>query len=361
MAISETAVVVDTAGSTGTASGTAGGADWRATGERIDTLIAASASGGAIARERSEELVRLVTDFYGAGLERLLDLLHEQGRLDDDLLAAIAADDLVASLLLVHGLHPYSVETRVEKALESVRPYLGSHGGDVELLGVSDDGVVGLRLLGSCDGCPSSSATLKLAVQGAVEAAAPEITTIEVETPGEDAAGTAGASGPMVPVDALFSRLHDTARAAAGGGAEAGGDAGADGSGGASWQPFPDAAVLESGAVTHFTAGDVPVLACRIGADLFAFLDRCARCDRSLKGAALARRLGGATGDAVLRCPGCHAHYDVRRAGACLDEDGLHLDPLPVLADGVTASVAVPTPATAPAPGTAAAAVAVAT
>jgi Fe-S cluster biogenesis protein NfuA/nitrite reductase/ring-hydroxylating ferredoxin subunit len=349
VAISDTAV--DRAGST--AGGAAGGSDWRATGERIDTLIAASASGGAIARERSEELVRLVTDFYGAGLERLLDLLYEQGRLGDDLLAAIAADDLVASLLLVHGLHPYSVETRVEKALESVRPYLGSHGGDVELLGVSDDGVVGLRLLGSCDGCPSSSATLKLAVQGAVEAAAPEITTIEVETPGEDASGTAGASGPMVPVDALFSRLHETAQAA--------GDGVADGPAGSSWQPFPDPAGLESGAVTHFTAGEVPVLACRIGADLFAFLDRCARCDRSLKGAALARRLGGASGDAVLRCPGCHAHYDVRRAGACLDEDGLHLDPLPVLADGVTASVAVPTPATATATATAAAAVAVAT
>ena len=54
----------------------------------------------------------------------------------------------MASLLLVHGLHPYSVETRVEQALASVRPYLGSHGGDVELLGVSDDGLVRLRLLG---------------------------------------------------------------------------------------------------------------------------------------------------------------------------------------------------------------------
>src|SRR5687767_3620052 len=114
--------------------------DLRATGERIDTLLDASASGGAVARERAEELVRLVTDLYGAGLERFLDLLHESGRLDDDLLAQLADDDLLASLLLVHGLHPYGVETRVEHALESVRPYLGSHGGDVELLAVTDDG-----------------------------------------------------------------------------------------------------------------------------------------------------------------------------------------------------------------------------
>ncbi|MFJ5289231.1 NifU family protein [Streptomyces sp. NPDC088348] len=307
-----------------------GPADWRSAGDRIDTLIAASAAGGAVARERSEELVRLVTDFYGAGLERLLDLVHEHGKLDDEVLAALAADDLVASLLLVHGLHPYGVETRVEEALESVRPYLGSHGGDVELLGVTAEGVVTLRLLGSCDGCPSSSATLKLAVQSAVEAAAPEITGIEVEAAAESGAGE---PGPLVTVDSLFSRLHEAASA--------------PGDGGSSWEAVPGLDTLESGAVRHFTAGSIPVLACRIGSGLFAFRDWCARCDRSLEGAALARRLGGASGDGVLRCPGCRAHYDVRRAGACLDEDGLHLDPLPLLVDGPTVSVAVPAPVSA--------------
>lgn len=307
-------------------------ADWRATGERIDTLIAASSSGGAVARERSEELVRLVTDFYGAGLERLLDVLYEQGRLDDGVLAALAADDLVASLLLVHGLHPYSVETRVEQALESVRPYLGSHGGDVELLGVTGEGAVRLRLLGSCDGCPSSSATLKLAVQGAVEAAAPEITTIEVETPDEAAAP----SGPVVPVDALFSRLHEAAPGQAEESARAE-------ESGASWQPVPELAALESGAVLSCDVGGVPVLACRIGSDLFAFLDRCVRCGGPMAGSVLARRLGGTSGDALLRCPACRTHYDVRRAGACVDAEGLHLDPLPLLASGTAVSVAVPT------------------
>lgn len=302
---------------------------WRATGERIDTLIAASAAGGAVARERSEELVRLVTDFYGAGLERLLDLVHEHGRLDDKILAALADDDLVASVLLVHGLHPYSVATRVENALDSVRPYLGSHGGDVELLGITDEGAVRLRLLGSCDGCPSSSATLELAVQGAVEAAAPEITTIEVE-PAEGAA--AEAAGPLVPVDALFSRLHDAEP----------GNAGVDA--GATWESVPALLALESGGVERFTAGGLPVVACRIGSDLFAFRDRCARCERPMEGATLARRLGGGSGDGVLRCSACHAHYDVRRAGACLDAeaDGAHLDPLPLLADGASVSVAVP-------------------
>ena len=80
--------------------------DFHAVGERINALIDASASGGVVARERAEELVRLVADLYGAGLERLLTILHELGHLDDEALAALAADDLVAGLLLVHDCIP---------------------------------------------------------------------------------------------------------------------------------------------------------------------------------------------------------------------------------------------------------------
>ena len=83
----------------------------------------------------------------------------------------------------MHGLHPHGVGTRVEAALESVRPYLGTHGGDVELVGVSDEGVVRLRLLGSCDGCPSSSVDAGAGRGGGVEAAAPEVRSIEVGAP----------------------------------------------------------------------------------------------------------------------------------------------------------------------------------
>jgi Fe-S cluster biogenesis protein NfuA/nitrite reductase/ring-hydroxylating ferredoxin subunit len=295
-------------------------ADWRAAGDRIDTLLDASSAGGVVARERAEERVRVVSDLYGAGLERVLDLMHERGHLDDETLAALAADDLVASLLLVHGLHPYDVATRVERALESVRPYLGSHGGDVELLEISDEGVVRLRLLGSCDGCASSSVTLKLAVEGAIEAAAPEITAIEVETPSERA------EPAVIPMASLFARVAPAGAGPAGG----------------SWQPVPDLVGLASGTVAHVEVGKVAVVACRVGTDLFAFTDVCARCGAGLKGATVTRLLGGGPDAAVLTCAGCRAHYDVRRAGACLDADGVHLDPLPLLTDGATVSIAVP-------------------
>jgi Fe-S cluster biogenesis protein NfuA/nitrite reductase/ring-hydroxylating ferredoxin subunit len=293
--------------------------DLRATGDRIDALLDASSTGGPVERERAEELVRLVSDLYGAGLERVLDLLHEAGRLDEEALGLLAGDDLVASLLLVHGLHPYSVETRVERALESVRPYLGSHGGDVELVEVTE-GTVQLRLLGSCDGCPSSSVTLKLAVEGAIEAAAPEIEVIVVETPSSE-------PSTLIPVEALRTRLNDDADA-----------------GGGEWHEVPRLSTLAPGDVVLATAGQTAVLACRIGSELFAFVDRCGRCEASLAGAALARRLGGAVGDAVLRCPACAARYEVRRAGRCLDDETLHLDPLPLITSHDSISVAAPSP-----------------
>ncbi len=301
--------------------------DLRATGARIDTLIDASAAGGPVARERAEELVRLVADLYGAGLERLLEIVDEQVGLEDKTLDAMAKDDLVASLLIVHGLHPYDVTTRVENALEGVRPYLGSHGGDVELISVSE-GVVRLRMLGSCDGCPSSSVTLKLAVEGAIEAAAPEVTAIEVEEP-----AAKEKTAPTIPVASLFSRVGEAAAPHM--------------DYVSSWEVVPELAILPPGAVVQTVVGGIPVVGCRVGTDLFAFRDQCARCARPLDGAVVARRLGGPLGDAVLQCPACRAHYEVRRAGACLDAEALHLDPLPLLVDGETVSVSVPLPVSA--------------
>ncbi len=298
-------------------------ADPQTVGARIDALLDASSAGGAVARERAEELVRLVTDLYGAGLERLLDIAYEAGRLDDELLARLTDDELVSGLLLVHGLHPYSVEQRVEQALDSVRPYLGSHGGDVELLGVDPGGQVRLRLLGSCDGCPSSSVTLRLAVEGAIEAAAPEVCSIEVDT------GPSGANQSpeaLIPVESLRSRLHV--------------EPGQEPSG--SWHRAQALETLGTGAVTTLTLDATALVACRVGDQLFAFQDRCPRCGSGLAGAGLGRRLGGGATDVLLTCPGCSAHFDVHRAGTCADLPELHLDPLPLITDEQGVSVAVP-------------------
>ena len=85
------------------------------------------------------------------------------------------------------------------------------------------------------------------------------------------------------------------------------------------WHPVPDVADLDPGEVGGFAVAGTTVLACRVGDDLFAYHDRCGSCGESLAGAALHRPLGSAVGDAVLRCPRCHAHFDVVHAGAGVD------------------------------------------
>ncbi|MEV0297477.1 NifU family protein [Nocardia sp. NPDC050710] len=282
---------------------------WREAGERIETLLEASSAGGTLARERAEQLVREVAELYGAGLARVLQLL------DAAAIERLARDDLVASLLLVHGLHPHDLDTRVRTALDSVRPYLGSHGGDVSLVDIVD-GVVRLELAGSCRSCPSSSVTLELAVEDAVRAAAPEIESIEVVAAQPESAG-------LISADSLFSRVHT------------------EGHRSGSWIAVPELADLDAGEVGGFTVGGLAVLACRVGDNVFAYRDHCPACDNSLAGAALHRRVGHPVGDAVLRCPNCRAHFDVVHAGARVDGDG-HLEPLPVLVRSGELSVAVP-------------------
>jgi Fe-S cluster biogenesis protein NfuA/nitrite reductase/ring-hydroxylating ferredoxin subunit len=274
-------------------------AQWRSAGDRIQTLLDASAAGGAAARERAEQLVREVTDLYGAGLERMM---HMAVAANPELAEAFTGDDLVASLLLVHGLHPHTVERRIADALDSVRPYLGSHGGDVHLLEVDGD-VVRLRFSGSCKSCPSSAVTLELAVEDAVRAAAPEISSIEVVAAEKDPG-----SG-VIPTESLLTRLRS------------------NGDRSTAWQPAPELAQLTAGEVGGFLVAGAPVLAFRVGEDLYAYQDRCGNCTGSLAGAQLA--------GAVLRCPRCDAGFDVVHAGAGVDGT-VHLDPIPLLVrDGV--------------------------
>lgn len=299
-------------------------------GDQIGTLIDALGAGGAVARGRAEDLVRQVTDLYGAGLQRIMEILQAQGKLDDATLEALTADSLVAGLLVIHGLHPHSLEARVAGALDSVRPYLGSHGGDVELEGISPDGVVRLKLLGTCQGCPSSSVTLKYAVEEAIQNAAPEVTAIDVV----EAEKQPGAPA-LIPVDSLLVRVNNPA-----GGTPA--ESWHELSGG-TWEPVPEIAGLEPGEVAGFLVGGYPVLACRTGQDIYAYRDYCPRCTGSMAGAVLQRALAAPVGGGLLTCPTCRGHFDVRRAGVCLEDKDLHLEPLPLLVRNGVMSVAVPT------------------
>jgi Fe-S cluster biogenesis protein NfuA len=130
---------------------------------RVEGLLAAIEDDRA-----ATEAVAAVLELYGEALRRLV-----AG-------ADPVEDELVSHLLIVHDLHPLGVEARIRNALDEVRPYLGSHGGDVELVDVAD-GVAHVRLAGTCDGCPSSVVTLRNAIEDAVLRAAPEVERVEAD------------------------------------------------------------------------------------------------------------------------------------------------------------------------------------
>jgi Fe-S cluster biogenesis protein NfuA len=132
------------------------------------------------AQARVGELVGAVLELYGAGLDRILGILTDAGDAGLPIRDELLDDGIVSSLLLIHGLYPVPLEERVVEALDSVRPFLASHGGNVELLSM-EDGIARLQLQGSCNGCPSSAATLEHALREAIDAAAPDLLGLEVE------------------------------------------------------------------------------------------------------------------------------------------------------------------------------------
>jgi Fe-S cluster biogenesis protein NfuA len=87
-------------------------------------------------------------------------------------------------------LHPLDVVARVRHALDDVRPFLRAHGGNVMLLGIAD-GIVRLRLEGSCHSCPSSTVTMKQTIEAAIFGKAPDVTAVEVESSSDNAPASA--------------------------------------------------------------------------------------------------------------------------------------------------------------------------
>ncbi|MEV8530507.1 hypothetical protein [Streptomyces sp. NPDC051211] len=145
--------------------------DARQAGQRVEEVLdRLAATGDREACAAAEELVRVLMDFYGSGLARIVE------RLGAGTLAPLLGDELVASLLSLHQLHPEDVHTRIGRALEGV-------GEPVELLGF-DEATGTLRLrptAGSGCGCPSSGAAASQAVEDALASFAPEVTRVEVE------------------------------------------------------------------------------------------------------------------------------------------------------------------------------------
>ncbi len=306
-------------------------------GERIESLLAGLRARDEAAAAAAEELTAALVGLYGDGLSRVVAALAAAGPAGSAILGQLAEDPLVGSLLLLHDLHPLDVDARIQQALDRVRPYLGSHAGGVQYLGVTD-GVARLRLEGSCHGCPSSTVTVRLAIEGAVAEAAPEVREVLVEGVTEPPGPALLQIGPR-PGDEVLAPpgvLTGEGRPAGGGSGRAsdpGGFRGVAPPGKqGDWVSLPDLGPPSSRPVTAQAAG-LDVCLCAVRGTLYAYRDACPACGGSLGGGQLERE--------VLACR-CGARFDVSRAGRWLDGPEHHLDPLPLLSDSQGVRVAVP-------------------
>jgi Fe-S cluster biogenesis protein NfuA len=147
---------------------------------RIEELLDGIAeTGGPQVAHAAEELVRVLMRFYGAGLEQVVSVVRAGG--GDAMVHRLAADPLVGGLLALHDLHPVELRPRVEHALSTAKRKLGSHGGDVELLGIDVDTTVRVAL--GASGC--GAATVREVVTDEVTAAAPDsagVAVVEAES-----------------------------------------------------------------------------------------------------------------------------------------------------------------------------------
>jgi len=139
------------------------------------------------ARERAKELLQVVLDLHGTGLARLLELVSEAEEAGQKLLNALAQDEQVRALLLLHGVHPEDLESRVRKAVDTMHPLLGTQDIQIELLSVAED-KVRLRLQGDWQGQHLTIETLRREIEEAIFEAAPDAAGIEIEDLMEPAA-----------------------------------------------------------------------------------------------------------------------------------------------------------------------------
>jgi len=186
--------------------------------ERIGEIVEELESAGdPHARAMAKELLECLMALHGAAIERILELASEGGDPGHVMISKCGRDELVSSVLLLYGLHPEDLHSRVTRALEKSRPFLDSHSANAELMSIGEDGTVTLRLEVKSSSCGSSASLVKSTLEAAIQEAAPDATPIVFEE-----TGAALMRSGFVSVAQLESGLSKVALA--GGRVERGGD-----------------------------------------------------------------------------------------------------------------------------------------
>jgi Fe-S cluster biogenesis protein NfuA len=132
------------------------------------------------ARSSTRQLVQLVMEFHGLALDRTLEILADGGEAGMSFIEQLGRDSMVSSLLVLYGLHPDSLETRVRKAVERLEPKLRRDSAVIELLGI-EDGAVRIRVTPGGHACGSTTKAMQTSVEDAIYEAAPDIASLTIE------------------------------------------------------------------------------------------------------------------------------------------------------------------------------------
>jgi nitrite reductase/ring-hydroxylating ferredoxin subunit/Fe-S cluster biogenesis protein NfuA len=264
--------------------------DFQALAERVDRVLDSIKGLPEDARMKAMELKKAIEAFHEHALRKLVRMFRETDAGKELLLKAVE-DPSIYAMFLMHGIIKQDMFTRVAAALEEVRPYMRSHGGDVELVKVEEKTVY-VRLQGACSGCSLSAVTLKNGVEEAIKARIPEIENV-VRVEDEVASG-------YLP----FHVIDDSDNLEQNG-----------------WVQGPSVSELEEGRPVRFSHEEQDVLLVRMDGKVMAFRNQCPHMGMPLD--------GGLVDGSIINCPWHGFRFDLS-TGECITAPHVQLEPFPV-------------------------------
>lgn len=259
---------------------------------KVDNALAEVQQMEAPAQAKAMALKNAIEEFHKEGLTQIVKALKADSRGKEILFQLVDLPE-VHALFAMHGLVRADLRTRVSRVIDMVRPYMQSHGGDVEFVDLTP-GTVWVRMSGACNGCSMSAQTLRNSVEEALREHIAE--PLKVEQVANEP------TPAFVPLSSLTGE-------------------------GAGWFDGPLAEELTPAKPLRMDAGGVSVLLLRSGDRIQAFRNSCAHMGLPLDG-------GMVDCDAqTIACPWHGFRFDIL-SGECLSAPGAQLEPFPVRIDG---------------------------
>ena len=258
--------------------------------QRVDQLIHEIDHLEEGPRNKALELKKAIEAFHKVGLTKIIQRLKLDPR-GKELLFELVDEPGVFALFSMHGLIRADVNTLAARVLEGVRPYMRSHGGDVELVKVEGDTAF-VKLHGACEGCSLSAVTLRESVEETLTTQLPQIQRVEV-VPNAPLNG-------MIGLDEITLLDENTG-----------------------WIEGPRAADVPPGRPTRFDKDGVSILILPLNGQFFAYRNACAHQGLPLENGLLDTTAG------TLTCPWHGYSYDAM-TGHGFTTSQSHLDPFPL-------------------------------